>query len=345
MSEDAAQALAVRIATRLGQVTGVAAVALGGSRARGTATATSDIDLGIYYEPETPLDVDALRALARGLDGRPDAGATAPGEWGPWINGGAWLVVEGVRVDWLYRDLARVRAVIADCRAGHITSDYQVGHPHGFHNHMYLAETIVCRPLHDPTGALAALKAAATPYPEPLRAAIIRRFLWEAGFSLEGGAKGVPRLDVTYVAGCLYRTAACLLQVLFALNREPFLNEKGGSAGRNRRYRGGDARAARTDGGAAPRRGSPRRAARARGSAARDANCSATLSSAASSRSRNAGAIRLVLGCLLDWVNRLTIAVSHGASCQCVRAATAAHACIAQAGGWRRTPPCPGGRA
>lgn len=230
MSEDAAQALAVRIATRLGQVTGVAAVALGGSRARGTATATSDIDLGIYYEPETPLDVDALRALARGLDGRPDAGATAPGEWGPWINGGAWLVVEGVRVDWLYRDLARVRAVIADCRAGHITSDYQVGHPHGFHNHMYLAETIVCRPLHDPTGALAALKAAATPYPEPLRAAIIRRFLWEAGFSLEGGAKGVPRLDVTYVAGCLYRTAACLLQVLFALNREPFLNEKGAAA-------------------------------------------------------------------------------------------------------------------
>ncbi len=228
--DDPALVLAERIAVRLGQVAGVVAVALGGSRARGTATAESDIDLGIYYEPDTPPDLPALRALARELDGRPNAAVTAPGEWGPWINGGAWLVVDGRRVDWLYRDVDRVGSIIQECRAGRITADYQVGHPHAFHNHMYLAETLVCRPLHDPAGALAALKAAATPYPEPLRAAIIRRFLWEAGFSLEVGAKGPARADATYVAGCLYRTAACLVQVLFALNREPFLNEKGAVA-------------------------------------------------------------------------------------------------------------------
>uniref|UniRef100_UPI003F683C15 hypothetical protein n=1 Tax=Acinetobacter baumannii TaxID=470 RepID=UPI003F683C15 len=56
---------------------------------------------------------------------------TAPGEWGPWINGGSWLSIGGRKVDLLYRDLGRVRAVIADCRAGAVSMDYQPGHPHG----------------------------------------------------------------------------------------------------------------------------------------------------------------------------------------------------------------------
>ncbi len=226
MIDEVVLTLAARIAAQLGGVAGVAAVALGGSQARGTASAGSDIDIALYYEPDSPLDVAALRTVARALDPRPEAAVTEPGAWGPWVNGGAWLVVDGRRVDWLYRDLTRVRATLADCRAGRITCDYQAGHPHGFHNHMYVAETVVCHPLHDPRGVLAALKVEATPYPEPLRRAIIRTYLWEAAFSLEIAAKGAARADVAYVAGCLYRCAACLVQVLFALNRVPFLNEK-----------------------------------------------------------------------------------------------------------------------
>ena len=42
------------IADRLGQIDGVVAVVLGGSRARGTASPDSDIDLGIYYQPDQP---------------------------------------------------------------------------------------------------------------------------------------------------------------------------------------------------------------------------------------------------------------------------------------------------
>ena len=37
---------------------------------------------------------------------------TAIGDWGPWINGGAWLTVAGTRVDLLYRELDKVRGVI-----------------------------------------------------------------------------------------------------------------------------------------------------------------------------------------------------------------------------------------
>ena len=88
--------LAEDIAQRLGEVPGVAAVALGGSWARGEARLDSDVDLGLYYHPDCPPDVEDLRRLARDLDDRrlPDL-ATGLGAWGPWINGGGWLRVEG----------------------------------------------------------------------------------------------------------------------------------------------------------------------------------------------------------------------------------------------------------
>jgi hypothetical protein len=52
-----------------------------------------------------------LRALAG-----PDVDVAGPGDWGPWVNGGAWLRVEGVAVDWILRGLDRVEQVWADCR-------------------------------------------------------------------------------------------------------------------------------------------------------------------------------------------------------------------------------------
>ncbi|MBI1816815.1 MAG: nucleotidyltransferase domain-containing protein [Deltaproteobacteria bacterium] len=218
------------VARRLAAIDGIVAVVLGGSRARGTAHAESDIDLGIYYHPDRPLDVDALRALARELDTSQTATVTVPGEWGPWINGGAWLQIEGQHVDWLYRDLELVTRTIAQCRAGRHTCDYQPGHPHGFHNHMYMAEVHHCRVLHDPSGALALLKAQTITYPPLLRRVVIERHLFEADFSLMIARKATARADASYVAGCLFRCVACLVQALFALNERYFMNEKGSVA-------------------------------------------------------------------------------------------------------------------
>jgi hypothetical protein len=45
------------IANKIQRVSGVTAVVLGGSRARGTARPDSDIDLGIYYHAQQPLDL------------------------------------------------------------------------------------------------------------------------------------------------------------------------------------------------------------------------------------------------------------------------------------------------
>jgi len=210
---------------------GAQAIVLGGSRARGTHQPTSDVDLCFYYEPESPLDLNQLSRLAAGLDDTHRADILTPiGGWGPWINGGGWLTVGGQPVDFLYRDLSQVRAVIADCRAGQVQVAYQPGHPHAFVSSIYMAEVALCRPLWDPAGTLAGLKSDTEPYPIELQQALIRRFAWEIEFALGNGQKSAARGDVTYAAGCCFRSAACLLQTLFALNRQYWLNEKGALA-------------------------------------------------------------------------------------------------------------------
>ncbi len=219
---------AERIAARLGRIPGVAAVALGGSWARGEAHPDSDLDLGIYYDPKHPPALGALRALAEELDDRhkPDL-LTDVGGWGPWINGGGWLVVEGQRMDWIYRDLALVERVIDECRAGKTRCYFQPGHPHGFHTHIYMGEVHYCLPLVDPHGILAGLKTLTARYPHPLKRALIDTYLWQAGFALDISRKSAIRGDVFHVSGALFQCAAALVQVVFALNECYCINEKG----------------------------------------------------------------------------------------------------------------------
>lgn len=219
------------VVDRLQTIGGISAISLGGSRARGTQTQKSDVDLGIYYSPETPLDLFALNELATELDDHHRANlVTSIGEWGKWINGGGWLNVQGMPVDFLYRDLSLVGQVIQDCCAGQITTDYQPGHPHGFVSSIYMGEVALCLPLYDPDHSLEAFRAQTTPYPPQLKQATIDKFAWEISFSLVVAAKAVVRGDVAYAAGCCFRSVACMNQVLFALNETYLLNEKGAVA-------------------------------------------------------------------------------------------------------------------
>jgi hypothetical protein len=220
-----------RIMTALCPVPGVAAIVLGGSRGRGTATDASDHDFGLYYEPDAPINVPALRtAVGPLLANEATATITAIGEWGPRINGGAWLTVDGRKVDLLYRDLGRVRESIADCRAGRITMDYQPGHPHGFCSAIYAGEVATCRLLHDSAGVVARLKSELVPLPPALRDAIILKFKWEVRFSIDNAALAAKRAEQTHVAGSAYRALCCMAQVLFAANGRWLINEKGALA-------------------------------------------------------------------------------------------------------------------
>ncbi|HYM04649.1 MAG TPA: nucleotidyltransferase domain-containing protein [Stellaceae bacterium] len=230
MSRNDEQLLALLV-RELSAVPGVRALALGGSRARGAATEHSDYDIGLYYDRDDSIDLAALQRAADRVDqSDPPARVTQIGGWGPCINGGGWLTVQGARVDLLYRDIEKVSDVIGDCRDGRVGRYYQPGHPHAFLSSIYMGEIAYCRPLHDPKGALAALKKLTAPYPTPLGRALIDVHRFEATFSLENARKSADRGDVSYVAGCAFRSVACLCQILFAANGAYLLNEKGAVA-------------------------------------------------------------------------------------------------------------------
>lgn len=228
---DQANAIIAQVASEVAAVPGVLSVVLGGSRARGSHSPGSDIDIGIYYDSEDSLDLTALGRVAAALDDahRPDL-VTPIGGWGPRINGGGWLTVQSTAVDLLYRDIRQVKQVIDDCRSGLIRVDYQPGHPFGFVSSIYLGEVAVCRVLHDEAGVVAQCKALSEPFPPALKAALIHMFDWEVDFSLAIARKSVAKADVTYAAGCCFRAAGCMLQVVFALNEQHWLNEKGALA-------------------------------------------------------------------------------------------------------------------
>ncbi|MPY29820.1 nucleotidyltransferase domain-containing protein [Streptomyces adustus] len=214
----------VEIAERLAEVGGVVGVCLGGSRARGTHSPDSDYDLGLYYRP--PLDTAALRLLAAELTGGP-VEVTEPGGWGPWVDGGGWLTVDGHHVDWIYRDMDRVHRVWRQCRAGRFEIGAQPGHPLGVYSHAYAGEVALGRILADPGGELRTLRERTRFYPEPLRAALVGNARWEAPFVLANARKGAARGDAFHVAGCLFRAVGLLVHALHAHARSWVLNEKG----------------------------------------------------------------------------------------------------------------------
>jgi hypothetical protein len=105
------QDLAALVAERSARIPAVVAVTLGGSRAQGDHGPDSDWDVGLYYRGR--LDPEDVAAL--GWPGR----VFAPGEWGGGVmNGGAWLQVDGRRVDLHYRDLDDVEHWLAEAQLG-----------------------------------------------------------------------------------------------------------------------------------------------------------------------------------------------------------------------------------
>jgi len=157
--------------------------ALGGSRAAGTADAASDWDLGLYYRREIDLTV-----LARHGEVHP------PGSWGRLMNGGAWLTVEGLKVDVLLRDLDVVRHWCAEAEQGRYEVDALLGYVAGAPTYGLMAELAVSRAL---VGTLPEISG----YPAALAEAGERRWRFHTEFSLEHARMRAEREDVAGAAG------------------------------------------------------------------------------------------------------------------------------------------------
>lgn len=122
-----------RVASRLAGLPGVEAVALGGSRATPTQRPDSDWDFAIYYRNQ--FSPDDLRAL--GWPGE----ISEIGGWGGGVfNGGAWLTVEGRRVDVHYRDLTDVERRLAEARDGRFNVEHLLFHLAGVPTYVVVAE-------------------------------------------------------------------------------------------------------------------------------------------------------------------------------------------------------------
>ena len=202
----------------------VKGIVLGGSRATGTATKDSDVDMGVYYDE---FDSRRLNEIARRLDDAHRENLVChEGGWGNWVNCGAWLMVEGVHVDLILRDYAKVTRIIETSDAGRFAPHYQTGHPHAFLDVMYRGELASCKVLYAADESFLRAKRSAERYPAALKKALVDFFSFEAEFSCALAEKSMGSGDVYYLAGCLFRSVSAVNQVLFALNEQWCLNEK-----------------------------------------------------------------------------------------------------------------------
>ncbi|HLX87580.1 MAG TPA: nucleotidyltransferase domain-containing protein [Acidimicrobiales bacterium] len=199
------------LAEPLASIPGVVAVTLGGSRATGRARPDSDWDFGLYYRGD--LDVMALAGL--GWHGR----VFAPGDWGPLVNGGAWLEVDGARVDLVYRDLDVVEHWTREAEAGRFEIQREVGYVAGLATYVLMGELALGRVL---AGTLPR-----PGFPEALRASAPPVWFTLAAGALVIAGDHAARDDAT---GCLANLGQGVLataQGRLAARSEWALNEKG----------------------------------------------------------------------------------------------------------------------
>jgi predicted GNAT family N-acyltransferase/predicted nucleotidyltransferase len=223
LGDDAPRALVDELAA----LPGIAAVVLGGSHARGLARDGSDVDLALLYREAEPLDVGAVRALAARWNDAPDPVVSGLYEWGPWVNGGAWLRVRGRRIDLLYRSLERVERECEAAHAGRHEIHFGQQPPFGFWSGTLLGEAACALPLHDPAAHAERLRRQVAAYPEALRRAVLRDMQQGVTFGLAAFApKFAARGDAWGTAACLARAVWQLGLALFARNRCYLVNDK-----------------------------------------------------------------------------------------------------------------------
>lgn len=221
IADDRIQAMA----DSLVRVPGLRAVVVGGSRAKGTHHGGSDVDLGLYYDRNS-LDIEGLRRVAGLFADDGPVNVAGPGSWGPWVDAGGWLSVDGTAVDWILRDLDRVAEQCRRAVRGEFAFHAQPGHPLGFWDVSYAGELATCLRLADPDRLLAPLRPALTPYPPALRTAMIGN-LWQAEFLVDSARKGIPKLDVGYVALCCSSALMLCAHAWHASAGSWVTNEKG----------------------------------------------------------------------------------------------------------------------
>jgi predicted nucleotidyltransferase len=220
------QSLLEKLVGKLSGITGIAAIVLGGSYASGTQHETSDLDIGLYYYEANPFSIREIQRIADEVAAQRPATVTGFYEWGPWVNGGAWIHTLHGKVDFLYRNIDQVRRTIAEAQQGIHSHDYDQQPTYGFYNVIYLAETQSCVALYDPESLIAELKQQVEIYPARLKKKVVADSLWMAEFTILHAYGFADQGDIYNSVGCITRAVSYLTQTLFALNERYFTGDK-----------------------------------------------------------------------------------------------------------------------
>lgn len=197
-----------RLIDRLGSCPGVRAVTLGGSQASGTADVGSDWDLGVFYRSSIDLaDIDTFGTI------------DPPGSWGRFMNGGAWLVVDGIEIDVILRDLDTVETWADRARRGEYEVDFLLGYLAGFPSYTLIAEVALSQVMFGSIDLDIS-------YPPALASEASRRWEFQRDFTLDYASMHARRGDVLATWGNIAR--ACLEEAhrRLCVRHEWVLNEK-----------------------------------------------------------------------------------------------------------------------
>ncbi|MFB7654702.1 MULTISPECIES: nucleotidyltransferase domain-containing protein [unclassified Streptomyces] len=200
-------------ADRLAALPAVRAVTLGGSRAQGTHRPDSDWDMAVYYRGD--FDPDDLRAV--GWAGE----VSEIGAWGGGVfNGGAWLTIDGRRVDVHYRDLDVVEHQVTEAEAGRFRVEPLMFHLAGIPTYLVVAELAINRTLRGELPRPA--------YPDALRATAPAHWHGAAMATLAYARTGhAPKGALTQVAGAIALATTQTAHAVLAARGEWVTNEKG----------------------------------------------------------------------------------------------------------------------
>jgi len=200
------------VAGRLAKLPSVEAVNLGGSRAQGTHRPDSDWDFGIYYR--TAFDPQALRDV-----GWPGEVSEVCGWGGGVFNGGAWLEIDGRRVDVHYRDLDTIDHELAEARHGRFRIEPLMFHLAGIPSYLVLAELAGSQVLHG--------RLPRPDYPAALREQAPRVWWDRAELTFwYTGAYHAPLGRLTECAGLIAQAAAQAAHAVMAARGEWVTNDK-----------------------------------------------------------------------------------------------------------------------
>jgi predicted nucleotidyltransferase len=214
------------ILSDLEKVDGIMGLVLGGSYALGLATEDSDLDIGLYYSSSSPFSIHEIKLIAKKYADKETPVVTNFYEWGPWVNGGAWIKNKLSKIDFLYKNIEQITTTIENAHQGNWEVNYEQQPPFGFSSLIFLAETFYCVPLYERNNCIQNLKEKVSSYPDKLKQAVVQQSLWAAEFTIYQAIGFAEKEDIYNTYGCYTRAINKIILAIFALNERYPMGDK-----------------------------------------------------------------------------------------------------------------------